>query len=185
GAERGRMRVTAGRLPFPDSPRFWCTLPPLGGRGRHRPRGGGWRGGGCRGMREAHRIRTERARRLRREATKVETILWNRLRSRSVGGFKFVRQEPIGRYVADFVCRKRRLIIELDGGQHATSTTDEARTRWHAGRGYRIIRFWNNELTENLDGVLNEVVRALQADTPPHPRLRRDLSPQAGRGEEY
>ena len=109
--------------------------------------------------------------------------LWYRLRSREIGGFKFVRQEAIGCYVVDFICRERQLIVEIDGGQHATSESDQARTKWLTDRGYRVIRFWNNEVIENLDGVLQSIAAALPVETPPHPRLRRDLSPQAGRGE--
>jgi len=136
-------------------------------------------------MRDGHAARTARARRLRRESTRAELKLWNRLRSRAIGGFKFVRQEPIGGYVADFVCREQRLIIEVDGGQHSESVRDVARDQFLRQRGYRVLRFWNNDVIGNIDGVLEMIATALSEEKPPHPdRLRRsDLSPQAGRGE--
>ena len=90
--------------------------------------------------------------------TEVEKSLWFRLRSSQLEGFKFVRQFPIGPYVTDFTCRNAKLVIELDGGQHAESTTDAARTQLIEAHGYRVIRFWNNEVHSNIDGVL-EVIR--------------------------
>jgi very-short-patch-repair endonuclease len=98
--------------------------------------------------------RNERARLLRRSLTPAELALWTRLRSRQLGGFKFVRQEPIARYYADFVCRERRLIVELDGGQHADNPEDRHRDRALCALGYRVMRIWNNDVIENLDGVL-------------------------------
>jgi very-short-patch-repair endonuclease len=137
-------------------------------------------------MRGAQEFKTERVRSLRRNATRAELKLWNRLRARAVRGFKFVRQEPIGRYVADFVCRERRLVVEVDGGQHAESRRDAARDRFLEARGYRVLRFWNNDVNGNIDGVLETIAIALSVEEPPHPdRFRRsDLSPQAGRGLE-
>ena len=85
-------------------------------------------------MRGAKVVKTQRARSLRRDSTDTERKLWYRLRSRSILGFKFVRQEPIGPYVTDFACRERRLIVEVDGGQHADSKRDLARDRWFAER---------------------------------------------------
>ena len=78
-------------------------------------------------MRGANVFKTSRARRLRRDQTDAERELWNRIRSRSINGCKFVRQEPIGPYFVDFVCRERRLVIELDGGQHNENERDAAR----------------------------------------------------------
>src|SRR5215469_4007540 len=112
-------------------------------------------------MRDANSIRTALARRLRRDATDAERRLWYRLRSRQIDGAKFVRQEPIGPYVVDFVCRELRLIIEVDGGQHATDKRDAVRDRWLAEQGYRVMRFWNNEVLANTSGVLEEIVAAL------------------------
>jgi very-short-patch-repair endonuclease len=88
--------------------------------------------------------------------------LWRRIRSRQLGGFKFVRQEPIGPYYVDFVCRDRRLIIELDGGQHAESTADPQRDSDLAALGYRVLRLWNNEVLENVEGVLESLLSELR-----------------------
>jgi len=101
------------------------------------------------------------ARQLRRDATDAETRLWARLRSRQLDGAKFVRQHPIGSYVADFCCRSAKLVIELDGGQHAGNPADEARTRLIEASGYTVIRFWNSNVFENLEGVLLEIQAAL------------------------
>ncbi|MEZ5788134.1 MAG: DUF559 domain-containing protein [Xanthobacteraceae bacterium] len=107
------------------------------------------------------RDQDDRARRLRRNSTNAETRLWNRLRSRAVNGYKIVRQEPIGPYVVDFICRERRLVIEVDGGQHATDKRDAARDAWLKQHSYRVVRFWNNEVLENIDGVLETIAAAL------------------------
>jgi very-short-patch-repair endonuclease len=113
--------------------------------------------------------KTERARRLRRASTDAEIRLWNRLRSRALEGYKFVRQEPIGPYVVDFVCRERRLAVEIDGGQHATAKRDAIRDQWLADHRYRVLRFWNNEVLRNTEGVLEAIATALDAEAPPHP----------------
>jgi very-short-patch-repair endonuclease len=113
-------------------------------------------------LRGRDRERTERARSLRRVLTRVESALWARIRGRQLGGLKFVRQEPIGRYHADFVCRERRVIVELDGGQHADSTKDRDRDAELCALGYRVIRFWNNEVIDNLDGVLQSLLSELE-----------------------
>jgi very-short-patch-repair endonuclease len=108
------------------------------------------------------RARTEIARRLRREATDVERILWRALRERIVP-WKFRRQHPIGARIADFACPARKLVIELDGGQHAERmAADERRSAELVRHGYRVIRFWNNEILEHLDDVLETVRRALE-----------------------
>jgi very-short-patch-repair endonuclease len=115
-------------------------------------------------MRGAKVVKTQRARRLRRDSTDAERKLWYRLRSRSIPGFKIVRQEPIGPYIVDFACREGRLIVELDGGQHAESKSDLVRDRWLAEHGYRVLRFWNNDVMANLDGVVETIAMALNAD---------------------
>lgn len=112
-------------------------------------------------MRGPDKVKSERARRLRRNATSPETKLWNRLRSRAINGHKFVRQEPIGPYVVDFVCRERRLVVEVDGGQHATDKRDVARDGWLKQHGYCVVRFWNNDVLRNIDGVLEVIAAAL------------------------
>jgi very-short-patch-repair endonuclease len=114
------------------------------------------------------RARTRIARRLRRDGTDVERLLWRALRER-LGAWKFRRQHPIGSRIADFACPARKLVIELDGGQHGERVeADERRSAELAQRGYHLVRFWNNEVVENLDGVLERVRRALE-EPPPHP----------------
>jgi very-short-patch-repair endonuclease len=97
------------------------------------------------------------ARKLRVNQTDAETVLWNRIRNRQIGGHKFVRQEPIGNYVCDFVCRERLLVVEVDGGQHSESAKDAIRDRRLAEGGYRVLRFWNNDVLGNLEGVLSAI----------------------------
>jgi len=94
------------------------------------------------------------ARKLRVDQTDAKTVLWNRIRNRQIEGHKFVGQNPIGGYVCDFVCRERLLIIEVDGGQHNGSATDVTRDRRLTEDGYRVLRFWNNDVLGNLEGVL-------------------------------
>jgi very-short-patch-repair endonuclease len=113
-------------------------------------------------------MKTGRARHLRKVATDAERALWYRLRSRNLGGYKFVRQEPIGPYTVDFICRERRLIAEVDGGQHADNPRDVIRDGWLADHNYRVLRFWNNDVLANLTGVLETIATAL-AEAPPHP----------------
>lgn len=104
------------------------------------------------------------ARKLRREQTDVERKLWFALRDRRFHGFKFRRQQPIGPYIADFVCFEAKLVIELDGDQHGLATSeryDHARTKRLEADDFRVIRFWNHELIENFDGVLDAIALAL------------------------
>jgi very-short-patch-repair endonuclease/SAM-dependent methyltransferase len=121
--------------------------------------------------------RAERARSLRRTLTPAESTLWTRIRGRQLGGFKFVRQEPIERHYVDFACRERRLIVEVDGGQHSENPKDRERDSTQCALGYRVIRFWNNDVIENLDGVLQTLLFELEKQP-----LTPALSPQAGRG---
>jgi very-short-patch-repair endonuclease len=102
-----------------------------------------------------------RARRLRGTPTDAELRLWSRLRRKQLGGFRVRRQHPLGAYVVDFFCPEAKLILEVDGGQHA----DESPTRetWLRSRGYRVLRFWNNDVLGNTDGVLDEILRALRS----------------------
>ena len=124
---------------------------------------------------------TGRARNLRNNSTEAENLLWSRLRRSQLGGLKFTRQLPIAGHFADFACRSARLVIELDGSQHLDMTAqDEARTRRIEAEGYRVIRFWNNDLTTNMDGVLETILAAALANgertaTPQPP-------PASGRG---
>ena len=98
---------------------------------------------------------------MRRDATDCEKLLWAKLRNRQVSGAKFRRQVPIGRYIADFLCAEARLIVEVDGGQHSPEV-DAARTQFLESRGFRVIRFWNNEVSGNLAGVLQVIEQALR-----------------------
>ena len=125
-------------------------------------------------MREARIARTMRS--LRRQSTDAENMLWNRLRSRAFCGNKFVRQEPIGPYTVDFICREQRLIIEVDGGQHATDPRDAVRDRWFSAHRYRFLRFWNNDVLSNIDGVLETIAASLPIDAAPHPTRLRSAS---------
>jgi very-short-patch-repair endonuclease len=112
------------------------------------------------------------ARRLRRNQTDAERILWFRLRDRRLNGSKFRRQFPIDRYVVDFFCADAHLIIELDGGQHAVRTdADAQRTKVLEAMGYMILRYWNNDVIQNIDGVLEDIYTALERHRPepPHP----------------
>ena len=113
-------------------------------------------------MRGPHKKSTLRARSPRRRSTRAEWVLWLQLRDRRFGGFKFARQQPIGRYYVDFVCREQRLIIEVDGGQHADSPADEIRDAYLATLGYRIFRVWNNDVLANIEGVLQTLISALE-----------------------
>ncbi len=122
-------------------------------------------------MRGANVTKTRLARQLRRNSTPAERKLWRYLRSRSLGGYKFVRQETIGRYVVDFVCREKRLVVEVDGGQHAESRRDAARDRWLVEHRYRVLRFWNNEVLGNIEGVWDVIFAAASAAAPPDPNL--------------
>ena len=100
---------------------------------------------------------TRTARNLRRDMTEAEKLLWSHLRASQLDGTKFVRQLPVGPFIVDFACRSGKLIIELDGGQHAESTADAERTRVIEGFGYRIIRFWNHDVLTNIEGVLETI----------------------------
>ncbi len=105
------------------------------------------------------------ARQLRLRATDAEKALWTKLRRKQLEGVKFRRQQPLGPYIVDLVSLDRKLIIEIDGGQHDQQEIkigDEERTNWLKEKGYRILRFWNNEVLENIDGVLERIREALR-----------------------
>ncbi len=108
-----------------------------------------------------------RARRLRQNMTEAESRVWQILRLHQMKGYKFRRQVPIGRYIVDFVCHEGRLIVEIDGGQHDPSSSRETeRTRFLQKEGYRVLRFWNNEVLANLDGVHQTIADELGRITP-------------------
>jgi very-short-patch-repair endonuclease len=110
------------------------------------------------------------AKRLRRDSTDAERALWFRLRDRRLDGRKFRRQVPIEGYVVDFLCVDAHLIIELDGGQHVVqAAADMKRTKVLEAAGYLVLRFWNNDVLGNMDGVLETIVATLRPGTAPHP----------------
>ena len=102
------------------------------------------------------------ARRLRRESTEAEARLWSHLRARQIENAKFVRQFPIGPYIVDFCCRAAKLVIEVDGGQHADDPRDLIRSDWIMAQGYVVIRFWNNDVLANTGGVLEAIAGMLR-----------------------
>jgi very-short-patch-repair endonuclease len=121
-----------------------------------------------------------KAQRLRRELTDAERKLWSILRNRQLYSAKFRRQQPIGPFIADFACQESRLIIEADGGQHAGSAVDARRTQFLESKGYRVLRFWNNDILNNLDGVAQVIASALST---PHPAQAAPESPSPSKGE--
>ena len=112
---------------------------------------------------------------LRQRQTDAERLLWAKLRNRQLKGVKFRRQQPLGPYIVDFISFEKRIIVEVDGGQHNTpppypspvegkgKTRDREREAWLKERGYRVLRFWNNELLANMDGVLEKIVENLSS----------------------
>jgi very-short-patch-repair endonuclease len=131
---------------------------------------------------EGARSLTKVARQLRARMTDVERKLWFALKDRRFAAFKFRRQVPVGPYVADFLCFEQRLIVEVDGGQHADSVRDIERDNWLAQNEFRVVRFWNNDVLRNLEGVL--AVLAEQLERTPHPSSRlRETPPSPARGE--
>jgi very-short-patch-repair endonuclease len=116
-------------------------------------------------------LRPNLQRRLRNAPTDAERALWQRLRGRQLCGCKFRRQHPFGDYILDFVCLERKLVIELDGGQHADSiATDEVRSEFLEHAGFMVLRFWNNHVFSEMDSVLECIWSALARDTPSPPQ---------------
>ena len=103
---------------------------------------------------------TRLAKRLRKDSTRAEALLWSRLRAKQIHGIKFRRQQPIECYIVDFVSFEKRIVIELDGGQHAVDKKkDNQRDKFLKKNGYRVLRFWNNEVFDNIEGVLLVIMR--------------------------
>ena len=152
-------------------------MTPLPSREREGPAPKAWEGEGVTGYDQPALVK---AKRLRRDLTDTERELWSILRSRQFEGAKFRRQQPIGPFIADFVCQEQRLIVEADGGQHADSNSDASRTTFLESRGYRVLRFWNNDILESLDGVARAIAAALAT---PHPAQASPESPSPSRGE--
>ena len=122
------------------------------------------------------------ARNLRKKSIEAEKILWQRLRNRQLEGFKFRRQQVVGNYIVDFVNFKRKLVIELDGGQHAVEEDkDRERDHWLQAQGFEVLRYWNNEVFENLEGIL-EVIRERLLSPSPCPSHPRKAGSSTGEG---
>ncbi|HJU15354.1 MAG TPA: endonuclease domain-containing protein [Stellaceae bacterium] len=102
-----------------------------------------------------------KARQLRQASTDAERRLWAALRDRRLAGYKFRRQHPIGGFIVDFACTQYRLVIEADGGQHASDPNDASRTARLENEGWHVLRFWNNDILTNIDGVVDTILRAL------------------------
>ncbi len=136
-------------------------------------------------MREGEKTFTARS--LRKHESFAERRMWEQLRSRRLDGVKFVRQAPVGRYIADFLCRESKFIVEIDGATHSTAAEvshDAARTRHLVDLGYRVIRFQNDEVMNGMDEVLTMIRSALARCPSPIPSLRDGplSSPAGGRG---
>ncbi len=106
----------------------------------------------------------QRARTLRHGDNIAEALLWNELKGRKLGGYKFVRQMPIGPYFADFVCREARLVVEVDGSQHAGSAYDEERNEFMRHQGYRVLRVWNHDVLKEGESVCRTILAALEGE---------------------
>jgi very-short-patch-repair endonuclease len=121
------------------------------------------------------------AKRLRLDMTDAETKLWHALRGNKFEGYKFRRQVAIGRYIADFVCYAKHLIVEVDGSQHEGSAHDASRDAWLESQGFRVLRLWNNGVLEDLDGALLTILAGLTQPSPAS--LTRGTHSRKGRGE--
>ncbi|MFN0317300.1 MAG: endonuclease domain-containing protein [Burkholderiales bacterium] len=119
-----------------------------------------------------NRTLQSRASRLRKNSTDTERFLWQRLRLRQLAGFKFRRQVPIAKYIVDFACVEAKLVIELDGGQHPERTAyDHSRDAIIQAQGFRVLRFWDNEVFETADGVVERILAELMSGPCPAPTL--------------
>jgi len=123
----------------------------------------------------------DNAKTLRSNQTEAEQRLWFHLRAHRFMGLKFKRQKPMGRYIVDFVCLERRLIIELDGGQHAEQVTyDQHRDEWLRRQGYTVLRFWNNDVMQQLDSVLEQIRCTVTLSPTPLPQAGEGLAGSQG-----
>jgi very-short-patch-repair endonuclease len=115
----------------------------------------------------------QRARELRRNPTDTERKLWYHIRDKQIENFRFRRQRPIGKYIVDFICLEANLVIELDGGQHAEQLQyDAERTKYLTAQGLHVLRYWNNDVMQNIEGVLEDIRVALMQRTPSQPSPR-------------
>jgi very-short-patch-repair endonuclease len=106
------------------------------------------------------------AKKLRINFTDTEKYLWKYLRGRQLEGFKFRRQQPIGKYIIDFVNLERKIIIEVDGGQHLENKKDKLRDKWLKEQGYEVLRFWDNGVLTNIEGVMESIRMKLYSPSP-------------------
>jgi very-short-patch-repair endonuclease len=128
--------------------------------------------------------KTDRARELRKRQTEAERCLWRHLRDHQLAGRKFRRQHPIGEYFADFVSLEDHLVVEADGGHHATQTEEDLeRTRSFERQGFRVLRFWNHDILQQTEGVLQTILLSLPP-TPPSPRFAGGGSPEGSTSPE-
>ena len=170
GAERRSREAGEGAFAKNPSPgRSLRSRPPSPARGE--------------GTESASRaVATSRARSLRANMTDAERKLWYAFRDRRFADYKSRRQVPVGPFIADFICYDARVMIEVDGGQHADSSSDARRDRWFAANGFLVLRFWNNDVLKNREGVLISVLETLHARTP-HPARAERGRPSPARGE--
>jgi len=120
---------------------------------------------------------------MRREPTEAEKKLWYALRNRRFGKWKFRRQVPVGRYIVDFLCCEKWLVIEVDGGQHNERDSDFTRDAWFGSQGYMTLRYWNSDVLENLDGVLMDIETRGEGNRHPSPPVGEGGSAPALPGE--
>ena len=178
------VKSSRGATPSPDG--FAATLSPLG-RGNNAalpapsPQRGEGRGEGAFRPKPSE-VQIARARNLRVNSTDVEAKLWYAIRNNQLGT-KFRRQEPILNYIADFLSNDAKLIVELDGGQHADNPADERRTKQLEQAGFRVLRFWNNEVNDSLDGVLQTIAAHIESLPPSIPRPNGERVPAKPVGE--
>jgi very-short-patch-repair endonuclease len=142
------------------------------------------------GVIPAHRqisgINRFRAKSMRFEMTDAETVLWKQLRAHRLNHLGFRRQSPIGPYIVDFVCQEHRLVVELDGGQHANDREalhDAKRQKWLASRGYQVLRFWNSDVLQHCEAVLETITSAITHPIPPSRSAKPTDLPLKGGGE--
>ena len=123
---------------------------------------------------------TNIARMLRKRSTNAENLLWKKLRGKQLEGYKFRRQEPVGPYIVDFVNFEKGIVIELDGGQHAIEReNDKKRDAWLNAEGFNVLRFWDNEIFDNLEGIVEVVRKRLFSPSPgPSHKGRGDMGIQ-------
>jgi very-short-patch-repair endonuclease len=171
GPGEGKWQASAQRIASPPRPSpAALRAAPFPARGKGKSGGGpqdarartARAGEGKSGGAAISPLMRSRARALRQTMTDAERKLWYALRDRRFAGVKFRRQVPLGPFIADFVCFEERLVIEVDGGQHAESLRDRGRDRWFAANGFRVLRFWNNQVLSNLEGVATVIAQTLK-----------------------